>query len=38
MVIITSFNETKEKTEIFPGSWDSLYLDITREQATAWHG
>ena len=38
MVIITSFNETKERTEIHPGSWGTLYLDITREQATIWHG
>ena len=37
MVIITSFNETKERTEIHPASWGTLYLDITRDQATAWH-
>ena len=39
MVIITSYNETKELTDINPtGSWGSLYLDITRQMATAWHG
>jgi hypothetical protein len=39
MVIITSFNETNERTEIHPsGGWGNLYLDVTREMATAWHG
>jgi hypothetical protein len=39
MVIVTSFNETKERTEIHPTSaWGSLYIDVTRDMATAWHG
>lgn len=39
MVIVTSFNETRELTEIHAtGAWGSLYLDLTREMATAWHG
>lgn len=37
MVIITSFNETKERTEIHPtGTWGSRYLDITREMGDMW--
>lgn len=39
MVIITSYNETYEGTEIHPtGEWGSLYLDITREMAASWRG
>jgi hypothetical protein len=39
MVIITSFNETNERTEIHPtAEWATLYLDITREKAAAWRG
>ncbi|HET7768692.1 MAG TPA: hypothetical protein VFN74_07935, partial [Chloroflexota bacterium] len=37
MVIITSYNEAKEKTEIHPtGEWGSLYLDLTRELGDQW--
>ncbi|HEU5318565.1 MAG TPA: hypothetical protein VFX49_20800 [Chloroflexota bacterium] len=37
MVIITSYNETKERTEIHPtGEWGSLYLDLTRELGDQW--
>lgn len=39
MVIVTSFNETNERTEIHPTpEWGTLYLDITREKAAAWRG
>ncbi len=37
MVIVTSFNETRERTEIHPTpEWGSLYLDITREMGDLW--
>ncbi|MBI3970419.1 MAG: hypothetical protein HY332_03940 [Chloroflexi bacterium] len=37
MVIITSFNETGERTEIHPnGEWGTLYLDVTREMGDLW--
>ena len=37
MVIITSYNETKERTEIHPaGEWGTLYLDLTRELGDQW--
>lgn len=37
MVILTSFNETKERTEIHPsGGWGNLYLDVTREMGDQW--
>jgi hypothetical protein len=39
MVIVTSFNETAERTEIHPaGGWGTLYVDLTREMAAAWRG
>jgi hypothetical protein len=39
MVIVTSYNETRERTDIHPtAEWGTLYLDITRDMATAWHG
>lgn len=37
MVIITSYNETRERTEIQPtAGWGTLYVDITREMGDAW--
>jgi hypothetical protein len=37
MVIVTSYNETDEQTEIQPApAWGSLYLDITREMGDRW--
>ncbi len=37
MVVITSFNETRERTEIHPTpEWGNLYLDITREMGDRW--
>jgi hypothetical protein len=39
MVIITSFNETKERTEIHPtGEWGDLYLDLNRQLGDQWRG
>jgi hypothetical protein len=37
MVIVTSYNELDERTEIAPApEWGTLYLDITREMGAAW--
>ena len=39
MVIVTSFNETAERTEIHPsGGWGTHYLELTRQMAAVWRG
>jgi len=41
MVIITSFNETKERTEIHPsGEWGDphFYLDLNQQLGDQWRG
>jgi hypothetical protein len=39
MVIVTSFNETAERTEIQPtADWGTRYLELTRTMAAAWRG